>query len=409
MRVMLAPVGSRGDVQPVAALSRRLLDEGHDVLFCAAANFASLAESAGLPYRLGGRDVQAAVEEEGEGVFNPMGFIRVAQRVMREQHDLILEAALDFKPDLLLATPLLFTAPSLAELTGARLAWVSLFPSMLPSPSYPFPLLGWSARRPWLNSLSWTVGGWITEMLFKEARRLRQERGLAPVGEVYAFFVASGPLLLGMDPEVLAGPPRWAAHSRETGFWFLDVDAPLPEEVEAFLAAGPPPVYVGFGSMPVKDKAARTREIVEAIEASGQRGLISAGWGELGDGALPESILRVSSISHRRLFPRVAAVAHHCGAGTTATALRAGVPQVPVPHGFDQPLWAERVHALGVATPPLGRRFRPADLGAALKRAAEDASLRAAAAHHGARIAAQDGCGQAVALLEAYLAGGQLP
>lgn len=403
MKVMIAPVGSRGDVQPLLGLGVRLEAAGHDVLVCAAENFEGLVRGVGLAYTSGGRDVQAAVEAEGEGVFNPMGFIRVARSVLREQHALILEAGRRFGPDVLLVTPLLLAGPNVSELLGCRLVWTSMFPSVFPSARYAYPLFGWRGRWPWVNRLSWVVGERMTRALFSEVDTLRVEHGLAPVTDLYGFLSAAGPMLLAFPEHVMPLPSDWPKQAQATGFWYLDEDAPLPAEVEAFLDAGPPPVYVGFGSMPVADREARTRAIVAAIEASGRRGLLSAGWGDLGGGALPPSILRLPAVSHRRLFPRVAAVAHHCGAGTTAAALRAGVPQVPVPHGFDQPLWADRITALGVATPPLPRSFKPQALGAALRHAAEDPTLRAAAQAAAVEIGRQDGCGEAVRLLEALV------
>jgi vancomycin aglycone glucosyltransferase len=131
---------------------------------------------------------------------------------------------------------------------------------------------------------------------------------------------------------------------------------PLPEKLEQFLAAGPAPVYFGFGSMPDHDPRATTELLLAVAERVGCRALISRGWAELGEAALPEHVMAVGDVSHARLFPRTAAVVHHGGAGTTHSAARAGVPQIVVPHLLDQFYFARRVHELGVATPAIARR-----------------------------------------------------
>jgi vancomycin aglycone glucosyltransferase len=153
--------------------------------------------------------------------------------------------------------------------------------------------------------------------------------------------LAADPLLAPLAPD-LSG-------TRQVGAFFLDDPQPLPAEVEAFLAAGEPPVYIGFGSMVDPDPARTTRELVAAVKAAGVRAILSKGWAGLGAEALPPEVLTIGSVSHRALLPRVRAVVHHGGAGTTHAAVRAGVPQVIVPHILDQFYWSERMYRLGVA------------------------------------------------------------
>jgi vancomycin aglycone glucosyltransferase len=131
---------------------------------------------------------------------------------------------------------------------------------------------------------------------------------------------------------------------------------PLPEKLEAFLDAGPPPVYIGFGSMTDPAAASTTRCVLDAVERARCRAVISRGWAGLGEGSLPEGVFIAGTVSHASLFPRCALVVHHGGAGTTTSAARAGVPQLVVPHLLDQFYWAGRVHALGLGPPALRRR-----------------------------------------------------
>jgi UDP:flavonoid glycosyltransferase YjiC (YdhE family) len=194
-----------------------------------------------------------------------------------------------------------------------------------------------------------------------------------------------------------------------TGFWFYDSPEPLPRDVEAFLDAGDPPVYIGFGSMPNDDPVVRTEIVAEACATVSRRAVISAGWGGLGGGRTFPHVKSVGPLNHRLLFERVAAVVHHGGAGTTAAAARAGVPQVVVPHFFDQFYWADRVHALGLGPAPLGRHFRAGDLTSALRSALEDARTKERAVAMAQRLGRYSGGDRAVALLEKVVAGVLVP
>jgi UDP:flavonoid glycosyltransferase YjiC (YdhE family) len=192
-----------------------------------------------------------------------------------------------------------------------------------------------------------------------------------------------------------------------TGFWYLDQPegyAP-PVELARFLAAGEPPVYIGFGSMSTRDPR-RTGELaLRALELSGRRGVLMRGWGGLDADDLSPGVTLIDETPHAWLFPQLAAVVHHGGAGTTGAGLRAGVPAVVVPFFADQPFWVERVAGLGAGPAPIPRRRLSAE---ALARAIEQATtaeMRARAAELGRHIAGEDGVGAAVKQIERIVAG----
>ena len=141
----------------------------------------------------------------------------------------------------------------------------------------------------------------------------------------------------------------------QVGYLLPKDETPLPPKLESFLQAGPPPVFLGFGSMVDSDPAGTTRLLLDAVERVGCRAILARGWAGLGEGPLPESVYGAGPLPHASLFPRVAAVVHHGGAGTTTTVARSGVPQIIVPHLLDQHYWGHRTHLLGVAPPPLPR------------------------------------------------------
>ena len=141
----------------------------------------------------------------------------------------------------------------------------------------------------------------------------------------------------------------------------------------------------------------------EALELSGQRGILAAGWGGLGNANLPDEIFALDSVPHAWLFPRMAAVVHHGGAGTTGAGFRAGVPSVLVPHMGDQPFWAKRVTELGVGPQPMPRRKLTSErLAAAITTATTDQNMQARAAALGERIRAEDGVARTIEIIEGF-------
>ena len=215
---------------------------------------------------------------------------------------------------------------------------------------------------------------------------------------------AGQPVIYALSRHVVPVPaaPAGGRPRHVTGYWTLPAPDGWepPAELAAFLAAPGPVVSIGFGSMPNSDPAAVTELVLGAVRDAGVRAVLLAGWGGLG--ALPASddVWCADALPHDWLFPRVAAVVHHGGAGTTGAGVRAGVPSVVVPFTMDQPFWGGRIAALGVGPAPVPRggltRARLAD---ALRVAVTDDAMRARAAKLGAAIRAEDGVGAAVAVL----------
>jgi UDP:flavonoid glycosyltransferase YjiC (YdhE family) len=221
----------------------------------------------------------------------------------------------------------------------------------------------------------------------------------------YAAKARHRPVVHGYSAHVIPHPPDWPETYHTTGYWFLD-DEPWepPAALVEFLEAGEPPVCVGFGSMTGRDRAAFTRLVCAAVARTGRRALLLSGWGGIGDTALPEGLFRLDAAPHTWLYPRMAAVVHHGGAGTTAAALRAGVPMVIVPHLGDQPYWGRRMRELGVAPTPIPRpKLTVESLAGAIAAAASDAAMRERASDLGTKIRAEDGIGEAVRTIERYL------
>jgi UDP:flavonoid glycosyltransferase YjiC (YdhE family) len=242
----------------------------------------------------------------------------------------------------------------------------------------------WLAARPWLNGVRHRALGLGPLPLRDPAADL--DRQGAP--SLYAFSAA-----------VLPAPARLPRSVEMTGYWFLEdgADPEPPVALRQFLAAGPPPVCVTFSTMIQTEGPAPGELALEALRCAGRRGILLGAGATAPDDALPHELLAIEAVSHAWLFPRCAAVVHHAAAGTTAAALRAGIPSVAVPHMTDQFLWARRLHELGAGPAPLPRRSLSADhLAAAIRMATTDVAMRDRAAALARRICAEDGVAHAV-------------
>lgn len=369
MRALLSTIGSRGDVQPLLALAVQLRELGHEALLCAPPDFRDLVEAHGLPF------VPVGPRVRGGAAGDPANAVA---GMVAGQFTTLREAAAGC--DVLVGcNQLQVAARSVAELLGLRYVFADYSPVAFPSPHHlPPPLPG---RQPSPDTEPRTV--WAREAERRNAifgPALNEQRaavGLSPVTDVLAHILTDRPLLAA-DPALAPWPAPADLDVTQTGAWLLRDDRPLPAEVTDFLADGEPPVYFGFGSMvsPRSTGAAA----VEAARALGRRAIVLRGWGELD---APDCLV-IAEANFRALFPRVAAVVHHGGAGTTTAAALAGVPQVVVPHLYDQYYFADRVQALGIGT------AGEDSLTEALKRALELAAAAAAfeVRADGARVAA---------------------
>jgi UDP:flavonoid glycosyltransferase YjiC (YdhE family) len=216
-------------------------------------------------------------------------------------------------------------------------------------------------------------------------------------------FINNNTLLYGYSAHVLPRPTDWGDFIHVTGYWFLEPPAGWqpPSDLVQFLEAGPPPVYIGFGSMFSRDPEATADLAIQALARSGQRGVLYGGWGGLKKAQLPETVFMADALPHSWLFPRMAAIVHHGGAGTTAAALRSGIPSIVTPFFGDQPFWGQRVAALGAGPQPIPRRRLTVDsLAKAIQIARTDEKMHKRAADLGERIRAERGIEQAASLIE---------
>ncbi len=412
MKITILTAGTRGDVQPYIALAKRLHEAGYGVRLGAPANFDSFISGHGIdfaPLRADYYQLMDSPEGQALKSGNP---IRMMQHMrttvfpmMRRLMDDTWEAAKD--ADMLIYHPKLFNAPHIAEKLNIPIFTAATVPIMTPTTQFPAPGVVNRNLGGTLNRLTYKALDMATSSfggMLKEWRR--DVLGLVETSSIVKGNRINGqpiPVLYCYSSLVVPVPDDWDTSAHVTGYWWLDdqPDWQPPTELQAFLDAGAAPVYVGFGSMIAESPEVTTRTVVEALQGSGQRGVIASGWGGLRPSDLPESIYLLKEAPHDWLFPRMSAVVHHGGAGTTAAGLRAGKPTVICPFIADQPFWGKRVEALGVGTAPIPQKQLTADkLAAAIRTAANDDGIRQRAAALGQQLQTEDGIGNALKVIE---------
>ncbi|MCV7028839.1 glycosyltransferase [Mycobacterium sherrisii] len=400
MRVLLSTYDSRGGVEPLLAVAVQLHALGAQAVVAAPPDeeFARRAADFGIPMVAFGPSVRAVTtaathSSEEQLRSHVLGLIDA-------QFDTVAAAAQGC--DALVSTALVWTAAgarSVADKLGIHYVYASYHPTHLPSPYHPPPeYVGRATGSSEIdNRVMWNHNARNANALFGPTLNSRRASiGLPPVSDVRGYAYTNRPWLAA-DPTL--GPWQRLAGLDvvQTGAWLLADDRSLSPDLQEFLASGPPPVYLGFGSMPLWGAKEVVPMAIAAIRAQGRRVLLSRGWADLAVDGDADDCFAIGEVNQQALFGRVAAVVHHGGAGTTTTAARAGVPQVVVPQGADQVYWALRVIELGIGsacdgpTPPAGA------LPAALEVALAD-ETRACAAAVGRNIAA-DGAAVAARLL----------
>lgn len=365
MKITMIALGSTGDVRPYMLLGRELHARGHEVKVASFAPFEAMITEAGLGFfRISGDIVEMMgnlMKPGGNGVRLLASFektIRSIAPVMLEELMRSCDGA-----DALICTFFGSMYYSIAEKYRIPCIQTHYFPmdnnSAMPISSAPFQHLG----RVW-NSASYKIGYLLIGAL--EKRYLsdwRRENGMAP-RKVHTRpdYVSGGhpvPVVYAVSPLVMPRPKQWGEHIHLSGFWYDNepCDWQPTRELEDFMNAGEQPIYVGFGSMVSGDMNRLFARVLRALRAARVRAIVAPGWG--GDTSRLKSNSRIffadHYVPHDWLFPRVKAVVHHGGAGTTASGLRAGKPTLIVPFGGDQPFWGTRVHALGCGPRPIMR------------------------------------------------------
>ena len=430
MRITLLIAGTRGDIQPAIALGVGLKKAGHAVRMVTFTEFRQLAVEHGLDFLPIQLDMPVLLERYGRPELFDSGamVVRFLPEVLKVFQVMFGQMARDYWEASQGAAAVIgcpatsWLGYAIAEKLGIPYLDSYVLP-LAPTRSFPTIFWPWTASpgnghglSGWFNLLThqifqgfaWSGMRPIVNRCRKHVLGLPAASFLDKVGRSEKQAVLT---LAGFSEQIVPRPVEWGEHIHVTGYWFLDTPVyEPPRDLKAFLEAGPPPVYIGFGSMPSKAPEQMADMMTQALRLAGKRGVPYTGRGILGRGmtqqASTNDVFFLDSAPHDWLFPHMAAVVHHGGAGTTAAGLRAGIPSILVPVAADQLLWAQRVGELGVGPKPIPRaRLTAERLARSVTQACTDQAMQECAARYGEKIRAEDGVGNVVRIINQYLMG----
>lgn len=416
MKITIFAAGSRGDIQPCIALGVSLQNAGYCVRMAVPANFIGFVREHNLDVSPLRGDVQQIMSSPEAKVFlekggnNPIRTINAMRSliapVIREMIGDAFEACRDADALICLGV---FSPIGLSFAEALNLPIINIEPTpLLPTRSFPAP--SWPIQQNlgglhnYLSGLIMLYSVWLWYGPF--VKEFRKEKGLPGVSARYFYkAMKKTPMLGAYSSSIIPKPSDWPECLHVTGYFELEKSADWtpPEALQVFLDAGDPPVYIGFGSMPSSDPGELADMVHEALEKCGRRGILLAGWGDIQIRIKSDRLFTLDSAPHGWLFPRMAAVVHHGGAGTTAEGLRAGVPTVIIPFNFDQFFWGTRIKAMGLGPQPIPRKKLNADrLANAIQIALDDPAIKQKAAACGIAIRAENGIDNALKIIRQY-------
>jgi len=415
MHITILALGSHGDVLPFAVLGKGLREAGYQVQLATFESFRSMVESRGLELFPIFGDAQALMGSSGGLVLAESGanIIKGLKGMLASFGALTDEYLRAFSDQTLWETDLVINQlPIFGDDLCEKLDVPTFNASVIPlarTREFPIPLLPQWSLGPAYNALSYRLAEQLAWQPFRKAinRWRRNVLRLRPKSFWGDFEKSDAqiPILAGFSPVVVPQPEDWGKHIQMTGYWFPEDDLSWQpsEELVRFLEAGPPPIFIGFGSMPIRDPEQVTRVILSALRKTGQRGILSSGWGLESNQVLPETVFQVGYTPYSWLFPRVAGAVIHGGSGSTGMALRTGIPTLVVPFVMDQFFWGRRVTTLGAGPQPIPfKQLEEDKLSAAFEKMISDVEMQRRAAEVGEKIRAEDGVAYAVEIIKTY-------
>ena len=423
MKILIATIGTRGDVQPYIALGQALMASGHDITICTCAHFEPFVRENGIGYAYVNNDfIDFMHSPEGKIILGNAGsfwetLVTIAPMISKLGHlqerqmaD-VWAACKETAPDLILYHMKALGAPDFAEKLGVPCMLAFWLPLYVPTTRFPamgFPNL---PLGPGYNWLTYQFIRWMLIMMSKRVRKWRTEHGLSPRSPGLRMRLPDGrpiPALHGFSRHIIPRPEDWPETAIVTGFWFLNQaeDWNPPRSLIEFLSRGETPVYFGFGSIFGRDPKRVTQIVIEAVRRTGVRAILARGWGGLepSDSAQSESVMFIEAAPHSWLFPQVNAVVHHGGCGTTAAGLLAGKPSIICPFFGDQPFWGRHVERLRVGPSPIPqKRLTVESLCHAIDTVMNDSTMRENAAVLGRRLRQENGTSNAVAFITKWM------
>ena len=355
MKIVLSSRGSRGDIYPVIELATTLKDNGHIVAIGIPETFEEYAKEKGLEPHLYREDSDKVMKDFGHGMnSSKKGFSFIASSV-HQQYDFMMKETED--ADAILASVSEIAAPTIAEYRKIplyRIAYAPVLPGTQPPPLIPFQNMSEK-----LNVVTWGAFQFLSKLVIKKLLdKKRKKLGLKPVKDSNRYFTEKCHTLLAINQTLAPPCHTWEKRYNfsYTGYCFGKSDDKLSDELIEFIEQGEPPIYIGFGSVHIKNPERFTDIVIEASEKASKRIVLSRGWTGLGNKHYPENIFITDDTNHETLFPKMAGIIHHGGSGTTHMAAKAGVPQFIMPEMIDQFYWGNRVFKMELGPKPVSSK-----------------------------------------------------
>jgi len=367
------------------ALSLGLKNTGHDVLLIGPPEKKQWAQQLGCPYKGLGRDVTAFLDTIQNPISIPtaVSFVKYVRQEIHIQFKML--PKLIKGADIVIGSSLMFGLSSIAESLKIRYRYVAFTPQLFKSSCHPFVTIQTQTLPKWCNYLTWEFaqfGDKINSTFL--VNQYRRKMGLLPVKNAWQHLFGKN-TILACDSQVASVPPDVTQTHIQTGYLHLKMPDFRYPELERFLEQGAPPIYVGFGSMPSRDQAKHIPMLIHVAHQLKKRMVISKSWKHPLEIKIPKEIFFIKNYPHEYLFPKMSAIVHHGGAGTTATAFLSGKPQVIVPHILDQYYHGYKIFQSGLGAPPIKRsKFNAKRLMNALSICFSNSSIQ-----HQAKIIAQ--------------------
>jgi UDP:flavonoid glycosyltransferase YjiC (YdhE family) len=362
MKAVLSSRGSRGDVNPIIEIGGLLNKKGHEVSICIPAVFKGYALAQKLVPSVYDEDSKELMKGLGSGLKSVKKAIDFFKNSIDQQFDFLLDAT--EHADVLIATVNELTAPTVAEYRNIphfRLTFAPVLPGNHPPPFSP-----WQNMPVIFNKMGWGILSLLSiTAIRKFINKKRTELRLKPVTDSNYYHTGNSHTLLSINRDLAPPCKTWEGRYTYdyTGYCYGQIDGKLNDEVLKFIDEGEPPVYVGFGSVHIKNAGKFSQMVVEAASVTGCRVILGQGWMDLGNGYLKDNIFCISDAHHATLFPKMAGIVHHGGSGTTHTAAKAGIPQLILPQTVDQYFWGNRIRQMGLGPGSiLPRKIKTRDL-----------------------------------------------
>ena len=419
MKISIVTYGSLGDVRPYIALGKELVKAGHRVAICCNCRFQLIVVQEGLEYLYMNDGFSQLIEsaQGREAIQNLGSFLTAAKAVLSLikqigplQSQTLLdawEAIEKFKPDVMIYNPKTHWVNHFAQKLKVPAVMTSLFPQFISTSAFPSIGFPWFTSAGHYNVLTYKVALAMSNIIGRKyIKQWRTREGLdSAFGKIDLLHDYQGtpiPFIHGYSKHLSARPTDWPSSAQLSGFWHLSEPGwKAPQELLNFLGEGEPPVYVGFGSMASSNVKKTTGIVLDALQQAGVRGILATGWNGINATQLPKSVFQIDYAPHDWLFPRMAAVVHHGGAGTTAAGLLAGCPTVICPFFGDQIFWGRCVEQLGVGVAQIPQaKLNRHNLSAAIVKLRNTDSIKQKAAALGAQLQNENGMEAAVKLIE---------